>query len=326
MRRREALFCTAVALLAAGIAAPQASAQAAWPTQTVTLVVPYPPGGTIDRLAREFGEHLAARTGKPVVVENRAGGNGIVGVEYAKRAAPDGHTLLIGGGSTHTVGPATDPDIKYDPIADFTPVAYLGDTPMIITAGPSMDGTDFKQLIAKAKAAPNKVSYGSVGHSTVLAMRLLGKQASVQMRHVNYKQFGPTLIDLVRGDIDLGMSSLSIVLGNVQQKMVRPIAVTSKERSKLLPEVPAIAESYPDYEVLIWFGLFASAGLPEAVRTRLHTEVTAYQKVAGRADKWAGEAFNLRTRGGPEFAAYLKADHEKWRALAEEAGLRKVVK
>lgn len=320
--RRRTLICT-VSLLAACMAAPPAYAQTAWPTQNVTLVVPYPAGGTIDRLAREFGEHLAARTGKAVVVENRAGGNGIVGVEYARRAAPDGHTLLVGGGSTHTVGPATDPEIKYDAIADFTPVAYLGDTPMIITAGPSMDGTDFKQLIARAKGAPNKVSYGAVGHSTVLAMRMLGKQAGVQMRHVNYKQFGPTLIDLVRGDIDLGMSSLSIVLGNVQQKMVRPVAVTSKERSKLLPDVPAIAETYPDFEVLIWFGLFAPKGLPEAVRTRLHTEVTAYQESPGRAGKWAGEAFNLRTRTGADFAAYLKADLERWRVLAEEAGLRK---
>jgi tripartite-type tricarboxylate transporter receptor subunit TctC len=314
----------AVALLAAGLATWPVSAQGTWPTSTVTLVVPYPAGGTIDRLAREFGEHLAARTGKPVIVENRAGGNGIVGVEHVRRSAPDGHTLLVGGGSTHTVGPATDPDVKYDALADFTPVAYLGDTPMIITAGPKMDSSDFKQVLAKAKEAPNKVSYGSVGHSTVLAMRLLGKQAGAQMRHVNYKQFGPTLIDLVRGDIDLGMSSLSIVIGNIQQKMVRPIAVTSKERSKLLPDVPAISETVPDYEVLIWFGLFGPAHLPESVRTRLLAEVTAYQKTAGRTEKWAAEAFNLRARSGPEFAAYLKADHEKWRALAEEAGLRKV--
>jgi tripartite-type tricarboxylate transporter receptor subunit TctC len=320
--RRGTLIRTA-AMLATALAMGPAAAQGAWPSSTVTLVVPYPAGGTIDRLAREFGEHLAARTGKPVIVENRAGGNGIVGVEHVRRAAADGHTLLVGGGSTHTVGPATDPEIKYDPIADFTPLAYLGDTPMVITAGPKMDGSQFKQVLAKAKEAPNKVSYGSVGHSTVLAMRLLGKQAGVQMRHVNYKQFGPTLIDLVRGDIDLGMSSLSIVLGNIQQKMVRPIAVTSKERSKLLPDVPAIAETLPDYEVLIWFGLFGPANLPESVRTRLLTEVTAYQKAAGRPEKWASEAFNLRVRSGPEFAAYLKADHEKWRAIAEEAGLRK---
>ncbi len=321
---RHEVLIRAAALLAAAVATGSAAAQGTWPTSTVTLVVPYPAGGTIDRLAREFGDHLAARTGKPVIVENRAGGNGIVGVEHVRRSAPDGHTLLVGGGSTHTVGPATDPEIKYDAIADFTPVAYLGDTPMIITAGPKLDSPGFKQVLAKAKEAPNKVSFGSVGHSTVLAMRLLGKQAGVQLRHVNYKQFGPTLIDLVRGDIDLGMSSLPIVIGNIQQKMVRPIAVTSKERSKLLPDVPAVSETLADYEVLIWFGLFGAANLTERVRSRLHAEVTAYQKASGRVEKWAAEAFNLRARTGPEFAAYLKSDHDKWRALAEEAGLCKV--
>ena len=318
----KTLFRLATALFTALSLTAPAAASADYPARTITLVVPYPAGGTIDRLARDFAEHLTARWGKPVVVENRGGGNGIVGVEYVRRMAPDGYTLLVGGGSTHTVGPATDPEMKYDPVADFSAIGYFGDTPLVLTAGPALSGIDFKGVIAKARATPNKTSYAAVGASTVLATRMLGKQAGIQLRHVNYKQFGPALIDIVRGDVDLGVSSLSIVLNNIQQKMVRPLAVTSKSRSKLLPDVPAIAETYPDFEVLIWFGLFGPAGMPAPLAEKLSAEVAAFQKSPGRAEKWAAEAFELRARPG-SFAAYVKSDLEKWRAAAAAAGLRK---
>ncbi|SDN41222.1 tripartite tricarboxylate transporter substrate binding protein [Ensifer sp. YR511] len=294
-----------------------------YPERTITIVVPYPAGGTIDRLSREFGDHLAKTWGQAVIVENRAGGNGAVGVENVRGSSPDGYTLLVGGGSTHSIGPATDQELKYDPIKDFSTIAYLGDTPMVITAGPSVGDMDFKALVAKAKAAPKEIKYGSVGNSTVLAGELLNKSAGIELRHVNYKQFGPTLIDLTRGDIDLGISSLSIVLGNIQQKMVKPLAVTSKERSKLIPDVPAVAETYPGFEVLIWFGLFGPAGLPEDIRVTLHDEVSQFQKTAGRAEKWEAESFTFRDRSLADYGTFLKEDYTKWKTIAAEAGMAK---
>ncbi|MBD9596392.1 tripartite tricarboxylate transporter substrate binding protein [Ensifer sp. ENS05] len=308
---------------AIGIAFASQAFAADYPERTITIVVPYPAGGTIDRLSRELGDHLAKKWGQAVVVENRAGGNGAVGVENVRGSEPDGYTLLVGGGSTHSIGPATDKDLKYDPIKDFTTVAYLGDTPMVITAGPSVGDLDFKALVEKAKAAPKEIKYGSVGNSTVLAGELLNRSAGIELRHVNYKQFGPTLIDLTRGDIDLGISSLSIVLGNIQQKMVRPLAVTSKERSKLLPDVPAVAETYPDFEVLIWFGIFGPAGLPEEVRTKLHDEVSQFQKSAGRAEKWESEAFTFRDRSIADYDTFLSEDYTKWEKIAAESGMGK---
>jgi tripartite-type tricarboxylate transporter receptor subunit TctC len=316
-------FGAAVLVACAGLLAGSAAAADEYPSRVVNVVVPYPPGGTIDRLGRDFAEHLRTRWGKPVIVVNRQGGDGIVGTEFVRRSPPDGYTLLIGGGTTHTVGPATDPEMKYDPIKDFTPIAYFGETPLVITAGPTLAGLSFTQMVAKAKAEPGKYTFGSVGASTVLVYRMLSKASGVDLRSVSYKQFGTTLLDIGRGDVDMGVSSLSIVLGNIQQKQLRPLAVTSRERSRLLPDVPAVAESYPGFEANIWFGLFAPAGIPDELRALLQKEVTAYQQTPGRAEKWAKEAFNFRARTGNEFAAYIKSDYEKWRALSAEAGLKR---
>lgn len=313
---RSLLAC---ALLCAGVVAAAADA---YPARTVTLVVPYPAGGTIDHLAREFADHLRTRWKATVVVDNRGGGNGIVGVEHVRRLPADGYTLLVGGGSTHSVGPATDPEMKYDPIADFSAIAYFGDTPMILTAGPKLDGMDFRQVLAKSRAQPAGLTYASVGTSTVLAARMLSKASGANLIQANYRQFGQAALDIGRGDVDMGISSLSIVLPNVQQKMLRPLAVTSPRRLKLLPEVPTIAETYPGFEVLIWFGLFGPAGLPEPIKAALNREVEEFQRAPGRAEKWSQQGFELRTRSVVDFAGYLKSDYAKWRALATEAGLK----
>ncbi len=306
-----------------GIVTPGAFAADDYPSRPVTLVVPYPAGGTIDRLARDFAEFMRTRWSQPIVVMNRGGGDGVVGVDSVRRAAPDGYTLLIGGGSTHTVGPATDSEMKYDPIKDFSAIAYFGDTPMIFTAGPSMGTANFEQMIARAKSAPGKYTFGSVGNSTALVGNMLEKAAGIQTRSVNYKQFGATVLDIGRGDVDMGISSLSIVIGNVQQKMVRPLAVTSRERSKLLPDVPTVAEKYPGFEVGIWFGLWGPAGLPADMVTRLNREMAAFQQAPGRAEKWGNEGFVFRARSVPEFAAYVKSDLDRWRAVAADASMRK---
>jgi len=291
-----------------------------YPDRSITFVVPYPPGGTIDRLARELADHLAQDWDQAVIVENHAGGNAAVGVQNVLGAEPDGYTLLIGGGSTHSVGPATDENLTYDPIADFTPVAYLGDTPMVLTAGPSFDAADLPAIVALSSGGED-LTYGSVGNSTVLAGELINRATGTKLRHVNYKQFGPVLIDLVRGDVDMAISSLSIVIGNIRQDMVRPIAVTSTERSPLLPDVPAMAETYPGFEVLIWFALFGPADLPEDIRTRLHDETDAFLNDPARKERWAQESFNLRPRSAEEFTTFIAADVAKWQQAAEEAGL-----
>lgn len=316
-------FCAVIVAACSALypATPVAAADA-YPARAVTLVVPYPPGGTIDNLARDFADHLRSRWKTPVIVENRGGGNGVIGVEYVRRATPDGYTLLIGGGSTHSVGPATDPEMKYDPIGDFSAIAYFGETPMVLTAGPTLGTMDFKQMVARAKTKPDGLTYGSVGTSTMLVARMLDKATGSRLVQVNYKQFGQALIDITRGDVDMGISSMSIVLGNLQQKILRPLAVTSKQRSPLFPDVPAVAELYPGFEVSIWFGLFGPASMPESLKTELNKEVAAFQRASGRMEKWGVQAFNLRAQSVGEFASYVQSDYSKWRTLATEAGLR----
>lgn len=294
-----------------------------YPDRTITVVVPYPPAGTIDRLARQFADHLSKAWSQPVVVENRAGGNGVVGAEQVRNAAPDGYTLLVGGGSTHTVGPATDAEIKYDPIKDFTPVGYFGETPMVITAGNTVTSPDLPSLVAEAKANPNSISYGSVGNSTFLAATMLENASSAKFRRVNYKQFGPALIDITNGDVNLGVSSLSIVIGNIQQNQLRPIVVTSRERSPLLPNVPTVAETYPGFEVGIWFGLYGPAGMPEDIAKKLNDELATFQQIAGNKEKWAKEGFAFGAQSLADFAAFTAADLDKWTKLAAQVGLGK---
>lgn len=308
-------------LLALALLTLATPALAEFPERPITLVVPYPPGGTIDRLSRELADDLGQAWDVAVIVENHAGGNGAVGVEAVRSADADGYTMLVAGGSTHTVGPATDSNLKYDPIGDFTPIAYLGDTPMVITAGPNFEAADLPAMITLAGAEPGAVSYGSVGNSTVLAGTLVGQAAGVDLRHVNYKQFGPTLIDLVRGDINLAISSLPIVLGNIEQEMVRPLAVTSTERSPLLPDVPAVAEFYPGVEVLIWFGMFGPADLPEDVLAKYREQLGTFLGSEERATKWAAESFNFRQRDPADYAQFIADDLAKWQGVAREAGL-----
>ena len=311
----------AVAISTTGLAGSAMAEDATYPDRAITLIVPYPAGGTIDRIARELADVAATEWGQAVVVENQGGGNGLVGVERARNSNPDGYTILVAGGSTHSLGPAIDPNVKYDPINDFSTIAYLGDTPLVVTGGPSVEGRSMADIIDEAKDDARAFTYGSVGNTTVLATQLLASDTGAKLTHVNYQQFGQALIDIARGDVDLGVSSLSIAAAPISQGMLTPLAVTSPERVKLLPEVSSIAESVPDYEMLIWFGLFGQPELDEEVREKWFDLVQDWQADEARVEKWAKEGFTLRQRSAQEFADYLRADYEKWQKVAAETGL-----
>ena len=265
------------ALLALGaFAAPAVHAQA-WPARPVSLVVPYPPGGSADILARSVGAKLGERLGQPVVIENKAGAGTAIGAQAVATAAPDGYTLLLGTVSSQAINPAMN-KVGYDPVKDFVAVAPLAAIPFVLVAHPSVPANSVADVVAMAKASPGKVAYASAGPGTSnhLAGELLAGSAQVNLVHVPYKGSAPALNDVLAGHVPLMFDLIATALPNVQSGKLKALAVTGRERSALLPNVPTARESgLRDYEVTAWFGVFAPAGTPQAVVSRLNTELTA---------------------------------------------------
>lgn len=262
-RRRAALRRLAAWSLApAGGGLARAQDPAARP---VTLVVPYPPGGATDTVARLLARALAPRLGRAVVVDNRAGAGSVVGAGHVARAAPDGHTLLISSNTTFTVNPALKRRLPYDPLTSFEPLGLLGSSPLVLLAHPTLPVRTLRALVALARARPGQLSYASFGVGTTahLAGEMLRHQAGVDLVHVPYKGSAPAMQDLLAGQVPLGIDTAVAALPPLRAGRLRALAVTSAQPSALLPDVPTVASAgYPGYELLPWLAVVAPRGLP----------------------------------------------------------------
>jgi len=311
------------ALLALGaFAAPAAHAQA-WPARPVSLVVPYPPGGSADILARAVGAKLSERLGHPVVIENKGGAGTAIGAKAVASAAPDGHTLLLGTVSSQAINPAMN-KVGYDPVKDFVAVAPLAAIPFVLVAHPSVTANSVADVIAMAKAAPGKVAYASAGPGTSnhLAGELLAGSAQVNLVHVPYKGSAPALNDVLAGHVPLMFDLIATALPNVQSGKLKALAVTSRERSALLPNVPTARESgLRDYEVTAWFGVFAPAGTPAPVVTRLNTELTAVLGAPDMQKRLRELGAEPETGGVDAYNRFAREEAGRWTALIRKLGL-----
>lgn len=299
-------------------------AQEHWPTRAVRIVVPYPPGGTADVLARLVGERLSAATGQPFVIENRAGAGGAIGASAVARAQPDGYTLVMATIATHSIIPALG-NAPYDPLADFQPVVNVADTPNVLCANVDSPYRSLADMLAAARAKPGTLAFGSTsaGGSPHMSGELLKSMASVDLVHVPYKGGGPMLTDLMGGQVPLAFDNLPSSMPHIRSGKIRPIAVTTAKRWSEAPNIPTIAESgVPGYEVAAWFGLLAPAATPRAIAQRAHGLV---------ADTLSAEAFRKRLLElgaqpsglDPDaFAAMLTRELAKWREVAERNKLR----
>ena len=259
------------AILGAAALPSLARAQEPWPTRPVRWVVPFPPGGGVDVVSRLIATKLSETTGRSFVVENIAGGSGVVGSAAVARAEPDGATLLMQTTSSAVVNPAVMRNLPYDPVAAFAPVSLVASLPMLIVAHPSVPARSVAELIALLRANPGRYNYGSSGPRTLphLAMAMFADQAGVQMEHVAYRGTGPAAQALLTGEISLLVDSIAAQRGHMRAGRSRPVAVLTRERSPLLPDVPTLAESgLPDYEFPFWIALFGPAGLPPAIAER----------------------------------------------------------
>ncbi len=307
------------ALLAAG------SALAQWPTKPVRLIVPYPPGGSADILARAIGQKLGDGLGQQVLIDNRPGAGTAIGAEATAKAAPDGYTILLGTVSSHAINPALNPGLKFDPIRDFAPISLVASIPFALVVHPSLPAKSVKELVALAKSKPGALNYSSAGNGTSnhLAGELFKSMTGTFMVHIPYKGSAPALNDLIAGQVQLMFDLVLTTAPHVKSGAVRAIAVTGRERSAALPGVPTVAESgVPGYEVTAWFGFFAPAGTPAAVVNALNAETVKAMKLTDLRERLGSQGAEPVTNSPEQFAGYVKDELTKWTRVVKASGMK----
>ncbi|WP_038216049.1 Bug family tripartite tricarboxylate transporter substrate binding protein [Xenophilus azovorans] len=322
-RPRRALLLAA-ALLGPAAFAPAALAEGAFPTKPVTLVVPFPPGGPTDAMARTLAAEMKDRLGQPMIVENRAGAGGNIGAEYVARAEADGHTLLFGTSGPLAINSSLYRKIGYDQTKSFAPVIQIGHLPNILVVHPSLPVKDVKELVAYAKANPGKLSYASSGNgaSSHLAGVLFNSVAGTDIMHVPYKGTGPALNDLLGNQVSMTFTDILTALPYVKAGKLRALGVATAARSQALPQVPSIAEQgYKGYDVSVFFGIVAPAGTPADRVARLNkafTEVLATPKVK---ELFASQGLEPAPDHSPQqLARFITAETAKWKGVVAQSG------
>ena len=316
---------SALVLSASALAAAQSAAAQSYPAKPVHLIVPFPPGGGNDIVARAMAQQLGPDLGQPVVVDNRPGAGGSVGAELAARAPADGYTLFLAGVGSHAVNPNFHRNLPYDPVKDFAPVSLIASAPSVLVVNPGVPARTLAEFTAYARANPGKLNYASNGNGSAaqLAAVLYETMADVRMVHVPYKGIAPAMTDLLGGEVHLMFGTVVALVPHIQSGKLRAIAVTSRKRSALLPEVPTIAESgLPEYESGSWYGILAPAGTPRAVIDKLHGGIVKALKQPEVAKRLAAEGAEVIGSTPDEFGAHIKAEVARVAAIVRAAGIR----
>jgi len=314
-------FMRIVVALAAALAV---SAFAAYPEKPVKIVVPWAPGGSTDILARTVAEKLTRSLGQPVIVENKPGASGNIGSDFVAKSPPDGYTLLFGSMSTHAINPAIMASMPFKGVDDFTPIALLAFVTNTMVVHPSVPANTLPEFIAYAKANPGKVAYASAGPGSTnhLSAALLEKMAGIQMLHVPYKGGAPAVTDLVGGQVQMFVTAGTQSLPHVKAGKLKLIAVTEKKRSALLKDVPTVAETIPGYEMAVWYGAFGPKGMPAELQRRLNTEINTIMMLPDVKAKMEAIGVEPVNETPEQFAAVMRADHDKWGRLVRELNIK----
>ena len=307
--------CVGTALL---VTALSATAQA-WPAKPVKMIVTYPPGGTVDVVARVIAPKLSARLGQPVVIDNRAGAGGAIGGDLVAKSPADGYTIMLDA-SNHSQNPALRSKMPFDTLRDLAPVSLLVRVPNVLVVNPSATITGVKDLIAQAKAKPEHINYASSGNGSAqhLSAELFSAMAGVRMTHVAYKGGGPALTDVMAGQVPVFFASLASSLQYIQGGKLRALAVTGKARSPVMPQIPTVAESgLAGYEVYEWNGVFVPAGTPAAVVDRLSKELAAVVRDPEVRTRLEGMGAEVIGSNPAELDAFRRAEIAKWTQVAK---------
>jgi tripartite-type tricarboxylate transporter receptor subunit TctC len=307
------------------LAFPIAASAQDYPTRPIVLVSPFPPGGSVSLVARIVAEKMSETLGQSIVVENRGGAGGTIGARYVAKSAPDGYTLLLGYTGTLAIGPTLYANAGFEPRKDFAAIGRIGSAPTMLVVHPSLPVHSVAELIAYARANPGKINYGSAGIGTVghLAGELLGTMADVKLTHVPYKGTGPALTDLLGGHIPMMFTPIPTAHGQAESGLLRALAVSSAQRSKLLPDLPTIAESgLPGYEAALRYGLVAPAGTPRAIVERLNKELRVALAAEDVRARLATDGAEVLPSTPQEYAADIDREETTWSKVVSALGLK----
>jgi tripartite-type tricarboxylate transporter receptor subunit TctC len=302
---------------------PAAAFAQSYPSKPVRVIVPYPAGSTPDIVGRAVSGKLQDSLGQPFVVENRTGAGGNIGAEAVAKAAPDGHTLLIGINGPAAINKFLYKNLAYDSDRDLAPISLLATSPQMLVVGTSVEVADFKAFIAYLKKNPGRLSYGSVGGGSAshLTMELLKSDAKVFVVHIPYRGFPPAVTDMLSGNIQTMFAVIPAVLPQVRAGKLKALAVTGKSRSALAPEVPSVAElGYPQLESLAWIGLLAPAATPADVLNRLQAEAAKGMRAQDTRDMLGKQGFDVVAGTRAEFSAWIRSEQAKWSKVIQASG------
>ena len=316
--------CTTAAALLLAATASLAFGAESWPSRSIRFIVPYPPGGPTDLMARSMSGRLTEALGQTVVVDNRPGAGGNVGTELAAKAPPDGYTMLMGAISTHSINASLYRKLAFDPVKDFAPITQASIIPLVINAHPSLPVANVKELVALAKKNPGQLSYGSSGNGggTRLAGELFKMMTGTNILHVPYKGLAPATTDIMGGNIPLLINDLTTALQPYKAGRLKILGVSTARRVPQIPEVPTIAETLPGYEAHTWFGVLVPAATPQPIVDRLSREsmkILQSDEIKRRFAEVGAEPVG----GTPQqFAAFMAAETIKWAKVIKASGAR----
>ena len=311
-----------LAFAAAALAAAVAWAQEPYPSKPVRIIVPFAAGGVADLVPRIVAEKLTQKWGQPVLVENKAGASGNIGMAEGARAAPDGYTLVLAPTGNLTVNPTLFPNLPFDTHRDFAPVTLLAQSPNVLVVHPSVPAKTFKELIAYAKANPDKLNFASPGEGSGahLAGELLNLEAGIKTTHVPYKGIAPAVNDLLGGNVQMMFAGISAIIQHVKNGKLVAIAIASPKRSAQLPDVPTVAESgLPGFDVTSWYGVVVRAGTPQAIIQKVQRDMAEALQSEDVKGKLAGLGLEPVGDTPEEFAAIIAAESKKWGDIVRRA-------
>jgi len=321
--RIGSLLCAGIAMIPAAIAH---AAESGYPTRPIRFIVGFAPGGVADVMARGIGSRVAESVGQQVVVDNRAGGGGVISMQLVAQAPRDGYTILMGSSTQFSINPALRPNIPYDPIRDYTPVSRVAMTPVMLTVQPSFPAKSIQELIDLAKGkAGGTMSYGSTGYGGAphISAELLKKVAGIPMTHVPFKGGSEAVTALLGGHIQLSFGAVSTSLGQLKAGKLRALGVTSAKRLSAIPDVPTFIESgLAGFEVEQWYGVFMPAGVPVPVVRRMNQELVRALEAPQLRTQFAGVGVELVSSTPEALAAYVKSELARWTKVLQEVGVQ----
>lgn len=296
-----------------------------WPDKPVHLVVPFASGGSTDLIARQIATELSKKMGQPFVVENKAGASGVIGSGFVAKQPADGYTLLMGSVSTHAMAPSVFSSLPYDIIKDFTPITLVGTIPDVIVIGPKITANNLNEFIALAKAKPGTMTYATAGNGTSshLGSAYFAAEAGIDMNQVPYKGSGPALLDVLGGHVDMMLDVIMTSIEPLKAGKLRALAVTSLNRSPLLPDVPTVNElGIKNFEAIIWFGILAPGNMPPALQKKIADAFNDVINSASIKNYLNKQGVEIAGTGPVAFSERINADTQKWARVVKQAGIR----